>query len=567
MAGERQTYLENTKRRPELLLPGQDLLGKFLSKEARSVPMFFGGRTEERNIVLQRILLAMAEFHEPALADPETAADGIILLQGPPGSGKTSLATEFGRLSWKQGFFEKIFRLGKSAPPVAMPVHILAEELADEALVTRKIALKAVESHINELEEEYPQGREINYELGCRILEAVNPCGRVEAKPREVVVRRLNWDRIELERLEDLLIVPKEKWKVPVLLVIDEIQNIRDCVRDDTPGRRLSDGEQPAKWDRARRLQVSNLLRKVQVGRHGLPMLTICSGLSDSWPTLKAAGISRPARSFSLDCLNEEDVERIASRFFKECRIDAPESLVSIWTREIVQRTNCYPMHVHNALSALGEMLKENHLRLSGIDMERWKDKEAERKREAYGYRTCSDMRRTAPIVAAAMHAMSDDRSESTSMDRFLETVNKEIENFSVEGRPHLSWVKEMNAEWLFEHLRHQGAIQNPDETSCICAIPSFRNWLNRLDRPLHRAVATRDIRKAREALKEGHKPSDRDRDGMTALEIAEAEKCLEITRLMRNAAEGQAAAAKKHKDETAVQAGGEPKLRGSSQD
>jgi len=546
MNRKQRKYLEDVVRRPEPLLPGEDMLEKFLSKEARSPPMFFEGRRDERQAILEKTARTLAEFHDPTLADAETVAEGIVLVEGPPGAGKTSLATEFGRMNWKQGVFERMFRLGKSAPPVAMPVHILAEELDDEALVTRKIALTAVERHINELEKGMPREREVNYELGCRILEAVSPYGRVEAKPREVVVRKLNWDRMELEKLEDLLIVPKEKWKIPIVLVIDEIQNIRDCVRDDAPGKLLSQGEQPAKWDRTRRLQVSNLLQKIQVGRHGLPMLAICSGLNDSWPTLKATGISQPARRFSLDCLDEEDVDRIASRFFAQCRIDVSEEVARMWIHEIAERTNCYPMHVHNALRELADMLKDRSLKLSDVDIEEWKDREATKRREAYNDRLTTDMEEAAPVVAAAMHITRGGRNENTRKREFMRAIHTGIQEFRVEDNPECLWVKEMNPKWLFELLRHQGAIQTPDEQTCKSGIPSFRIWLSRLDKPLHQAASTRNLEQAKAALDDGFHPQERDRDGTTALEVAEAEKCQAIVRLMHDATEMQAAATKK---------------------
>lgn len=545
-------------------------LDKFVKRTDKQAPMFFEGR----HGIVRKILETAEEVRvkhcsEDAaprrtdLSVDDEGADnlgaedkdsevegGIFAIHGPPGSGKTSTAKE----------------LEKHPEKVAV-VHVNADDLADEKLVMTKILTQVIE---REMDKADSIADKTSFAVRSLFVTATGSPAMVtemidiaqqapefqafDAARRGIrflaahgktlfsgISRETRRKEVSLERMSDLKKLPAECWNRPLILVIDEFQQMREKVRPEPLKRSWNevDGRETVKkgtWSKKQRDRAVTMLRDIQKGNHGLPMLAVCAGLSDMVNTLEDLGLSRPAssRRFALTCLERGAAMRVVERFMKECGIRRETELEEIWKKTIVGQTHGYPQHLHNGLVQLGNMLKECKRDLAQVSVEEWKNQEGFARSEAYAGRTTASMIDAAPVIAAIMHAMGD---HGMSIDSFAELANIE------KGRPELKlvdsarWVRDLNDKWLLDHLLHQGALQIPKPTRCENGIPSFRKWLSHLDLPLHREASMRNRKGVEDALADAMKQHHvhlKDRSGKTALQLAEETGCKETSDLIR---------------------------------
>jgi len=549
----RKADLELLEQTEQLELPmegGSDPLANFVETADRGRPWFFEGRTQERASVARRCRNALDEFRK---GKPQnTVQGGVIVVQGPPGAGKTSLVTAVRGMKWRGG------------RPVAA-VEVNAREVCDESKLVAAIMEQLSEAGKDEARsilERNPEGS--LGALGIRPLAAAAaatlalaghlPDGPLPAtmsgfveflkkggKTAKDLLRRLSGEggflNGEITELDHIRRIPDEAWNAPVLILIDEFQEIRDHVRNSSLLRTPSEqaAENKDAWDGERLESAKGTMQKLHRGILKRPVLTVCAGLSDTWNTLQDMGLTRTAESleFNIDCLEPEEAVRVVRRMLDGCRIEGAAEQGQEWSELVADRTNGYPQHLHNGLVALGTLLEDRGRRLGDIDPEEWKDMEASVRQKMYVKRRSDEMTEAHAVVASAMHRLGERGLKTRD---FNSALLKAAQDFDHENDVTKRWVPEMNVKWMRQHLLHQGAVQRMPDDTWKCGIRSFREWLSMETHPLHQAVLMRDREWTRNFLEEGRDPLEACLDGRTAVDIAREEGNRNVLRMLEDA-------------------------------
>ena len=242
---------------------------RLLTKDRGESP-FFSGRNQE----IEDIELTLEGVMERLrLGKPMPASDETWLFQGPPGVGKSAL---LGKLEDRWNEKEK-----EGGAPIALPIR--PDIILNQANLVAKIAdAVATSNDDTETADKLRQivsldsgsATEISGELVVKASTQISKSKSVVTNPRE-----LNWDTLTR-------FLPRKNWKKPVVLLLDEAQSLR-------------------RWKGPS--EISNLHQ----GIHGLPIVPIFAGLSDSFEVLRTHDISRMShrRRVTLGALEQQEAE------------------------------------------------------------------------------------------------------------------------------------------------------------------------------------------------------------------------------------------------------------------
>lgn len=503
---------------------GKDPLKEFLKSTDREYPMFFEGRRGERAAIIERSNDALKQFNKGEFQ--RTIQGGVIVVQGPPGAGKTSIMTAVSEMRWKD-----------SKMPVVASARINAEDLCNEEEVVRKI-LRQV-AGVEELKDE--EGNIVAWKAAkvawagtkvffsamealsiapgaSALMENIDEAAKIAGAPSKGSQR--------IKTLEDLAghMLDKE-WDIPIVLLIDEFQDIRENVRRKPLARSFSEtpeGEAP--WNEEKREAARSVMRRIHRGELKIPVIAVCAGLSDTWETLKDMGLTRTSLSleFNIDCLATDEAKKVALRMLERCNLDGirkDRKKRHDFAELVTEQTNGYPQHLHNGLVELGRIAEREGGRLTQGVRDEWEDREPAIREKIYIKRVSDEMQEAGPIVASTMNEIG----RKGLSDRELNSkLRREIQAFDPEGDENRFWIKRMNIKWMKEHLLHQGALQRTDQGIWRCGIESFRSWLAMSEHPLHQAALMKNEREIERLLERGWDPRVRCLDGRTATEIAE---------------------------------------------
>jgi len=540
--------LERTMQPESRARKERDALESFVGTSDREPPWFFEGRLHERASIVGRCERSLDEFRRGV---PQRAIQGgVIVVQGPPGAGKTSLVNALSEMKWKKG--EE--RGGSS---VAAVVQVKAEEIRDEEMLAgrmRQQLAKAGRQEARNMLEGDPEGefREMGVQSAMAMAEATLavtghlPQGMLPSKMKGFLDFASKWGKTARNLLEHLSMpgesvlarkegrgldalktVPKEAWNAPVLVLVDEFQEIRKEVREaripKSWSETASNPEDQRTWSKESVAKACSVMQRLHRGMLELPVVTVCAGLSDTWRLLQDMELTRTSESleFNIDCLEREEAIRLARRMMDECGIRGTEKEGKEWSELVADRTEGYPQHLHNGLVMLGKMLEGKERRLSRIDMDEWQALEARNRHRIYVRRRSVEMQQASPVVASVMQEMGEGGLKGDEMNSALRNA---ASSFGTGPGKETAWVGEMNVEWMKQHLLHQGAVQKSPDDEWKCGIRSFRTWLSMAEHPLHQAVLMRDEKRIMRQLSRGRDPRERCLDGRTALEIAEDE-------------------------------------------
>ena len=267
------------------------------------------------------------ERHRNGIRMP--AADETWLFQGPPGVGKSALLA---RLDERWGSEPS------ESAPITLPIRV--DLICNQTKLVAKIAgAIAIANNDAEASDKLRQIISMDHSIATRISDeflikaaAQSSDGKsVTTEPRE-----LTW-----ETLANLF--PPEKWKRPVVLMLDEVQSMRDL---------------------AGQSEVSNLHQ----GIHGLPIIPIFAGLLDSYDALRKHHISRMSsrRRVTLGALEQSEAENSVKRMLDAFRVDSSNRCD--WARRIAGECSGWPQHLHTNLQALAKVLAANNGMLGPTD-------------------------------------------------------------------------------------------------------------------------------------------------------------------------------------------------------
>jgi len=155
----------------------------------------------------------------------------------------------------------------------------------------------------------------------------------------------------------------------------------------------------------------------------------------------------------------------------EDFRVTCDPADEDFWAGTVEGMTDLWPMHLHNALTALARALVEADRRLGDVDARAVIDLAERRRKDSYAKRAGSrEMRATTPLLARVMAGLPD-----AGLKRYelLELVHSHVT-----GRPERDLPEGMGAEGFLDHLVHRGLLLEGKDCRYTCPVPSFRRYL-----------------------------------------------------------------------------------------
>ena len=291
---------------------------RILTKDRGSTPFFSG-----RHQVIEDIELSIEgvmERYRNGIRMP--AADETWLFEGPPGVGKSALLARLDE-RWSSEASE--------ANPISLPIRVdlihnqanLVSEIADAIAIVNSDA-DASDKLRQIVSMDHSLATSVGGEFPIKATAQSSEENPATANPRE-----LTWKTLAT-------LFPPEKWKRPVVLMLDEVQSLKDL-----------EGQS----------EISNLHQ----GIHGLPIIPIFAGLSDSYDALRKHHISRMShrRRVTLGALEQSEAEDSVKRMLDAFRVDGSNRCD--WARRIAGECSGWPQHLQTSLQALAKVLTANN--------------------------------------------------------------------------------------------------------------------------------------------------------------------------------------------------------------
>ncbi|MCY3880123.1 MAG: ATP-binding protein [Rhodobacteraceae bacterium] len=251
--------------------------------------------------------------------------------------------------------------------------------------------------------------------------------------------------------------LPADRWQAPVVLAIDEFQNITDSPH---------------------KPEVKLTLQSLHEAVHGLPILLVLAGLGNTPAVARKTGLTRGLTKIGIGCLQEEEARDLVHGWCRHFGIDpagheAPLDMLAAGTEG-------WPRHLHFAFQALaGELVRPGvDGQLSEVHWSTVTDRNRELRLNYNRSQQSPEMEDSAYLVAAVLDSLEKDNSKGGVIDS--------IECRAGSG-PGSRWrlPTGMDAGAFASHLTHQGVLQQNDLGEIVCPIPSFRSFLTKQGDPV----------------------------------------------------------------------------------
>ncbi len=253
-----------------------------------------------------------------------------------------------------------------------------------------------------------------------------------------------------LETLARLL--PREKWRFPVVIGIDEAQNA------------TGDRDSP----------MGKLLQEFHDNNYDLPLTVVLSGLSDTEVRANDLGLTRLSRNFvhALDCLTSDEMDELKHGFCEHYGI-------SLNTREaefdaLLAGTEGWPSHIANCLTSFAKIYRQCGCDTSRVDFKEVERDSLDARRQYYRSRLSPVLRISGQLLAMLVREIDDGCSPSQAISIIRKLSEKGERTRIVEQE----LPDEMNARDYYAELIHQGILQEYSDGVARCPIPSFRRYI-----------------------------------------------------------------------------------------
>ena len=262
------------------------------------------------------------------------------------------------------------------------------------------------------------------------------------ANPRE-----LNW-----ESLKNLF--PKRNWKRPVILMLDEVQSL-------------------SRWSGPS--EISNLHQ----GIHGLPIVPIFAGLSDSFDVLRMHDISRMSRRrrVTLGALEQTEAKKVVTMMLDAFCIEG--SSQNDWARRIAFESCRWPQHLHVGLQALAKSVVANDGMLGSIEGEFANSVSglfAKYRKEYYRDRLDDDLANCVDLIYVLLNEARPPGKTLGELRTIIEVRTKEDDGWKFQ----LPKLFDISA--LLDRMIKRGFLQLTDaDYRYICPIPSLTDYIGEL--------------------------------------------------------------------------------------
>jgi len=401
--------------------PDIEKLRKFIQTEEKEHTLFYAGRES----LIQRIVQSARNV--AAGVDNGRRGKGLTwLVHGAPGAGKTALMEEIGKNPGTRGYPRKPLSPGwEERGPLV--VSLDAQDLEDgEAETVKIIADRLAETTAAGKPFAEPIEREREFSLGYRSLASWRRGQKTVTAPPGATFRALKALTGHLKGR-------------PIILTIDEIQDVTS--------------------------RSASVLAKLHSGNHGMQILPVCGGLSNSKNVLenmlktsrndgKGGGLSRivPERIALLGRMHRQEAEEAVKKMLDECNIrnwhrsDIPSILA--------RNTEGWPQHLHNGMRILAQLLVKTDGDLSKVDPCELERREAIRRRESHENRKTDEMEESHVYVARVMSAATSSKMNRGELLSAMEKISEKGEERD-ERLPEGTGAR----SFLTEHLMRKGAL------------------------------------------------------------------------------------------------------------
>ena len=247
-------------------------------------------------------------------------------------------------------------------------------------------------------------------------------------------------------------LLPSAQWKRPVVIGVDEAQNL--------PGDRHS--------------PVGELLQALHANDVNLPVLVVLAGLSDTKERVNELGLSRLSKHsiYSMNGLDAAEIEELKEGFCAHFEIDLGSRTDEF--DALLQRTDGWAAHLQNGLQAFAEVYLEAGCEIEAVDFTRVEQLSLETRMEYYYARLSAAMKTSSGVVGLLMKRMKGGE-ESRDILSMIQRIHDEHAGNRDVG---LRLPDGMTAQEFYNDLIHRGALQECDDETVVCPIPSFRQYL-----------------------------------------------------------------------------------------
>ncbi len=427
---------ENTK---QLTGPDLALIRKFADVWDRQRPLVFVGRKTELEIVGRNCRQALENSH-----DGEFPAGHIVVFSGAPGSGKSSLLAQLRKFGVPE--IDPLF--------ISVPLNLL-ENLG---YLVQEIGKRVLPSKAKEMNRKITTAERISF--GFKNILGLDKSETRETGPlpaRFGVLAELH---------------PPQKWQRPVCLLVDEIQAVTK--------------------------EHGNALRELHLGEHGLPIVTVAAGLSNSAEKLRQAMSPRltAGNLRILGALSPKEVRSCVQQMLERCRVDYSGDQLDWFGGEIAERSEGWPQHMRTETAALFGELDETRGDLDSVNIAAFKVQADFFRENSYQARKSQAIDDSILLTGALLNEIP--RSGCTKLQA-IRKIRQSVK--PKEGWELPDGIKPSN---FLNHLIHQGILQ-PDENDVLsCPIPSLRNW-----------IVKRAARECRENLAEPSRSAPENRNAL----------------------------------------------------
>ena len=247
-------------------------------------------------------------------------------------------------------------------------------------------------------------------------------------------------------------ILPPDRWTRPVVIGVDEAQNL--------PGDRHS--------------PVGILLQSLHANDHNLPVLVVLAGLSDLRTRTSTLGLSRPSIEtvHSLAGLNSDEMEDLKRGFCMHFDINLGQRESEF--DALLARTDGWPAHIQNCLRSFGRIYLEAQGDINAVDFKKV-EKLSLAARMEYCYGRMSKQMKDAPGLLGLLMTRLHGNMFSGHILSLIDQIDAQHS-----GTRDLIYrlPQNMTARDYFDELIHHGALQELDDGTVECPIPSFRQFM-----------------------------------------------------------------------------------------
>ena len=429
---------------PMQIPAGPEGLANYIRTKDRSAPPYFAGRKRLLSGI-EDACMDVWHRHENRCAQPEGST---WMIYGAPGAGKSSVL-KYLRYTWQQGAYMTLDAAGRerAGPTPAM-------------LYCDSVDLYSLEEFYENLVDFVTHGQ--TKDLFATLSETMRVSGGGSAgifKGGIEHEKTKHHDAVRASMSAVAKALPHSEWNRPVVIAIDEAQNFE------------GDRNSPA----------GRFLRAFHENQVNLPVIVLLAGLSDTKVRLRELGLSRLSKNniYSLNGLNSAEVAELKAGFCAHFEVDLGRH--SDEFDALLHRTDGWAAHLQNCLQAFSEVYLEAQCRIEAVDFARVEQLSLAVRMEYYHARMSDAMKVSVGLLGMLMTQLtgSERLGQVLGMIRRIADQNADSPDLIMQI-PYGMTIGD-----YYNDLIHSGALQERNDGKVVCPIPSFRQFLIELSRPI----------------------------------------------------------------------------------